>query len=309
LSGSMFDPSTANISGAGTNFVIHWTESEIKGLCPDSAGVMIEVRDVPVVTAMATSNQGCVPFDVGLYSPNVNDGQAVWTISDGTEKLNGLTINHVFSVPGTYDIQLNYTDAIGCKALPVRTQQVFAREVPKADFTFPDDIYISDSQVQLMNQTSVLSNNTYQWMIGNSAVTQTEVSPVVTFPKIGKYQVTLTATSIYGCKDEVTKTIEVKNSYNVFIPNSFTPNFDGLNDYFMPVFSKEGIDLKSFEMEIFDRWGHSLYYTKDALSKGWDGSVQNKGEPLKEEVYVYRIKYKDSDGNAYNKMGHISLLK
>ena len=67
--------------------------------------------------------------------------------------------------------------------------------------------------------------------------------------------------------------------------------------------------MKSFEMEIFDRWGHSLYHTKDATSKGWDGSIQNKGEPLKEEVYVYRVKYKDSDGNAYTKMGHISLVK
>jgi hypothetical protein len=51
-----------------------------------------------------------------------------------------------------------------------------------------------------------------------------------------------------------------------------------------------------------------LYHTKD-ISKGWDGSVQNKGEPLKEEVYVYRIKYKDTEGNAYTKTGHLTLLK
>jgi gliding motility-associated-like protein len=61
-------------------------------------------------------------------------------------------------------------------------------------------------------------------------------------------------------------------------------------------------------MEIFDRWGHSLYRTKD-IKKGWDGSIQNKGEPLKEEVYIYRIKYKDMEGNSYTKMGHLSLLK
>ncbi|MBL7933515.1 MAG: gliding motility-associated C-terminal domain-containing protein, partial [Bacteroidia bacterium] len=65
---------------------------------------------------------------------------------------------------------------------------------------------------------------------------------------------------------------------------------------------------KAFEMEIFDRWGHSIYRTKD-LAKGWDGSTQNKGEPLKEGTYVYRIKYKDMDGNSYEKMGNIALLK
>jgi gliding motility-associated-like protein len=138
-----------------------------------------------------------------------------------------------------------------------------------------------------------------------------EVNPVVTFPKIGKYQVSLVASSPLaagGCTDQVTKTIEVKNDFNIYIPTSFSPNFDGLNDYFIPVFSEYGLDAKSFEMEIFDRWGHSLYRTKD-ITKGWDGSVQNKGEPLKEEVYIYRIKYKDMDGNAYSKMGHLSLLK
>ena len=61
-------------------------------------------------------------------------------------------------------------------------------------------------------------------------------------------------------------------------------------------------------VRIFDRWGHSLYKTKD-LTKGWDGSAQNKGEALKEGTYVYRIKYKDMDGNSYEKMGNIALIK
>jgi gliding motility-associated-like protein len=81
-----------------------------------------------------------------------------------------------------------------------------------------------------------------------------------------------------------------------------------LNDDFKPVFTEYGLDLKSYEMEIFDRWGHTLFHTKD-IAKGWDGSVQNKGEPLKEEVYIYRIKYKDTEGNAYTKTGHLSLLR
>jgi gliding motility-associated-like protein len=61
-------------------------------------------------------------------------------------------------------------------------------------------------------------------------------------------------------------------------------------------------------MEIFNRWGQSLFRTTD-VNKGWDGSLQNNSESLKEEVYVYKIKYKDLDGNFYNKMGHLTLLK
>jgi gliding motility-associated-like protein len=137
-----------------------------------------------------------------------------------------------------------------------------------------------------------------------------DVNPFVTFPAIGKYQIILIATSPLaagGCTDQVEKTIEVKNDFYIYIPNAFSPNFDNLNDVFRPEISEYGLDVKSFEMEIFDRWGHSLFRTTEH-KKGWDG--KNKaGEPLKEEVYVYRIKYKDMDGNAYNKMGHVSLLK
>ncbi|MES2681264.1 MAG: gliding motility-associated C-terminal domain-containing protein, partial [Bacteroidota bacterium] len=64
-----------------------------------------------------------------------------------------------------------------------------------------------------------------------------------------------------------------------------------------------------FEMEIFNRWGASLYRSKD-VNKGWNGTIQNKGtEPLKEEVYVYKIKYKDLSGNVYNRLGHVTLLR
>ena len=62
-------------------------------------------------------------------------------------------------------------------------------------------------------------------------------------------------------------------------------------------------------MEIFDRWGKSLYHTKD-VTKGWNGTIQNKGTDLmKTDVYVYKIKYKDMDGVIYNKLGHVSVMR
>ena len=107
---------------------------------------------------------------------------------------------------------------------------------------------------------------------------------------------------------QITKVIEVKNDFNVFIPNSFTPNSDGLNDEFSPVFSKYGLDSRTFEMQIFDRWGKSIYSTKD-VTKGWDGSLNNKGDVLlKEDNYVYKLRYKDLEGRIYDKTGHITLL-
>ncbi|WP_317899957.1 gliding motility-associated C-terminal domain-containing protein [Aurantibacillus circumpalustris] len=309
---SMFNPSLAN----EINTLEYRTSPAApnEDLCPDTKEVVIEVKSAKALVLNSSAQGSCAPVEVTFNTPSTNSGEFIWTFDDGTEPLvefNNNSGSHIFTKPGTYKIQLNYKDDVGCKSNSVTTNVVYVYEVPKADFTFPDEILVSDPQIQLTNLSTTLSDNKYSWKItGVAPVTVSDgLSPFVALTKSGKYQVTLIATSVNECRDEITKTIEVKNVFNVFIPNSFSPNFDGLNDYFMPTFTKEGLDMKSFEMEIFDRWGHSIFHTKDATAKGWDGSVQNKGEPLKEEVYIYRIKYKDMDGNAYNKMGHLSLVK
>jgi len=306
--GDMFNPSIANIGNS--NLIIYETHSAFTtSLCPDTSAIRIEVRDFPTVMALSNVKEGCSPLEVILNTPNVNSGEGIWTIDDGAEQIKGLTTSHVFTRPGTYNIQFNYADGIGCKAPPVSVfPPITVYDVPKPDFQLPDEILISDPRIEIINQTQDINNSTYQWQVDNVVPVSNDVHLKVEFPKIGKYDVTLSAITIHGCKAEIRKTIEVKNDFSIFIPNSFTPNYDGLNDVFEPKFANYGLDLKSFEMEIFDRWGHSLYRTKD-VSKGWDGSFQNKGEPLKEDNYVYKIKYKDLDGNVYNKMGNFSLIK
>jgi gliding motility-associated-like protein len=132
------------------------------------------------------------------------------------------------------------------------------------------------------------------------------VNPNVIFSKIGRYEITLTSSTSNDCKDWMTKWVEVKNDFNVSIPNTFTPNYDGLNDIFIPVFTSYGFDQRSYQLEIFDRWGSLLFTTND-YKKGWDGIY--KGEVVKEDVYVYRIRFKTSDGTSFEKYGHVTLLR
>ena len=66
-----------------------------------------------------------------------------------------------------------------------------------------------------------------------------------------------------------------------------------------------GLDTKTFEMEIFDRWGHEIYRTRD-YAKGWDGTQD--GQTLKQGTYIYKIKYKDLEGKLYYQTGFLSLL-
>jgi len=303
--GSMFDPKLADLSN--NNVITYVTSSETKTLCPHTSTVRITVNKVPQVVAIAQTPQNCAPVEVEFNVPSTNGGEGEWNLGDGTEPKKGLKINHVYTSPGSYTVMFNYNFE-GCSAQAMVASPIEVYEVPVADFTMPEEVLISNPEVQLTNLSSQLGDNKYTWTIGSLYTFEGEVNPRFKLDKIGKYQITLRAENEHACKHETTKMLEVKNHFNIFIPTSFSPNFDGLNDEFKPVFTEYGLDHRQYELEIFDRWGHTLFRSKDPV-KGWDGSVQNKGEPLKEEVYVYRIKYKDMDGNAYTKMGHVSLIK
>jgi gliding motility-associated-like protein len=304
--GSMFDPRNAL---PGRNKITYQTFSiPTPTLCPDTRTIEVTVNTIPQVVAVANTDKGCAPLEVVFNTPSTNSGgEGAWYLGDGSEPKTGLIVSHVYTTPGTYSVIFNYS-LKNCKTQAEVKVPITVYPMPEANFSYPDEILISSPQIQLTNLTPALGDHKYTWLIQGQNDIEGEVHPRVEFPRIGKYQVTLVAQSHYNCKNEITKTIEVKNDFNIFIPTSFTPNYDGLNDYFKPEYTPYGLDVKSFEMEIFDRWGHVLYHTKD-ITKGWDGSINNKGEPLKEEVYIYRIKYKDVEGNAYTKMGHVTLTK
>jgi len=308
ITGSIFTPALANI---GNNNIINYlTHSETPDLCPDSSAMRIRVNDIPSVSIVRDVEKGCAPVEVVFNTPNTNVGQGRWTLGDGSEPLEGLTVSHTYTAAGTYSVVLSYWDEIGCTTQAILTNAVTVFEVPKAMFSYEpyEEVTIANPDVQFVNRSQVLGGNTYQWQIADM-YSLNDVNPMVVFPKAGDYRVTLKATTKDGCTDETSAIIVVKPEFNVFIPNSFSPNLDGINDAFLPVFSVYGLDAKTFDMEIFDRWGTSLYHTKDS-TKGWDGTIQNKGsEPLKEDVYVYKVKYKDLEGKIYNKLGYVTLVR
>ncbi|MCC6372205.1 MAG: gliding motility-associated C-terminal domain-containing protein, partial [Bacteroidia bacterium] len=303
---SMFDP---NQVAVGTNSVFYRTHSmPTPSLCPDEKVLTLNVGTITPIAPRTAPSIGCVPYETILNVPGVDDGTAMWVFGDGSDPKQELTTSHVYTSPGHYTATLAYVNRMGCPSTPVTVATFTVHELPAPDFSAPEEIFISDPVVQFTNLTPSINSNKYTWKIEGMA-NSTEVNPNVPFPKIGRYNVTLLAENPNTtCKAEITKPLDVKNDFNVFIPSSFSPNFDGVNDIFIPVFTAYGLDTKTYEFEVFDRWGHSIFRTKD-VTKGWDGTVNNKGEAMKEEVYVYKIKYKDLDGNLYNKIGHVSLLK
>ena len=96
-----------------------------------------------------------------------------------------------------------------------------------------------------------------------------------------------------------------KSGYSVlFLPNTFTPNHDGVND----IFSGIGTDITYFNMRIFNRWGAMIFETAD-MEKGWDGSY--KGEIVPDGIYCYVIRYStpSSFDQQFKKEGYVLLLR
>jgi gliding motility-associated-like protein len=107
-----------------------------------------------------------------------------------------------------------------------------------------------------------------------------------------------------GCT--ATDTIEVKQDCYIDIPNAFTPNGDGINDYFLPrpLLAK---GLATFKLSIYNRWGQLIFETEQIEGRGWDGKLNGVEQP--EGVFVYKLDATFKDGQIENRQGNITLIR
>lgn len=87
---------------------------------------------------------------------------------------------------------------------------------------------------------------------------------------------------------------------SLYVPNSFTPNGDGLNDTWFPA----QYNNKRVEFWIFDRWGQELYYS---TGQPWDGTYKN--QPCQIDAYVFLVRWTDQDNRVHQHVGHVNLVK
>lgn len=114
---------------------------------------------------------------------------------------------------------------------------------------------------------------------------------------------TCTITNINGCEKKCIYDIELKDPLKtLYVPNSFTPNNDNLNDIFFPVIPY----YKNATMQIFNRWGILIYNTND-IQNGWDGTFKNSKLP--NDVYTYKIDVEFLDNTTKTQTGNVTLIR
>jgi gliding motility-associated-like protein len=115
----------------------------------------------------------------------------------------------------------------------------------------------------------------------------------------------LRVTTQYGCS--TTDSIEVFNRCYIEIPNAFTPDGDGVNDYFFPrqLLSR---GVSEFYMVIYNRWGEKVFETNNVEGRGWDGRLN--GTLQSQDVYIYQMKVRFTDTNEEQKyQGNVTLIR
>ena len=139
------------------------------------------------------------------------------------------------------------------------------------------------------------------WDFDNGEIS-TEQNPTITFSDTGVYIVSLMVTNTYGCSDKSTE-ISVRPEFTLFIPNSFTPNGDGLDDDFMAY----GEGMIQYKMMIYSRWGENIFQSNDKAF-GWNGK-NRFDENVSAGIYLYHITITDFNTKSWVYNGDVNLMR
>jgi gliding motility-associated-like protein len=214
------------------------------------------------------------------------------------------SVVNIYDNYGCYDISLTATTAEGCTATLTQQDYVCVNEIIAS---FEPNTYEQPITNPVFEFANTSQNATsYEWSFGDNTYTNF-INTNHTYNEYGVYQVMLVAFAQDGCSDTAYQVITVKDVVIIYIPNTFTPNDDGLNDLFIPQLTA-GFDRNDgYEFNIYNRWGEIIFQSTQAL-EGWDGTFN--GSPVQNGTYIWTIRFKDSMSNKiYDYNGHVNVVR
>ena len=246
-----------------------------------------------------TSNYNCLSDQFTFENSGENINTWIWT-SNGIEFGNKKKVTRVFTTDSSYDVKLFVSNG-GCND----TQDtVLNLKRVKAIFTATPIICPTDTV--FISNLSIGNILSYQWNFDNGNTSTLKDPPPQQYPFIKKehyYTITLSVVSP-GCTDSTSQKIRVLNNCYIDLPNSFTPNGDGVNDYFYPL---NAFKADNLTFMVYNRWGNKVFESHD-WTKKWDGTF--KGNPQSAGVYIWYMDYKNHDTQIqYHKKGTVLLIR
>ena len=308
----------SNANGGSGVYVYQWfTGSQIVGnkdslnVCPSSSTTyVVQVTDncgssvydtvhyiitsPPLIVSMSPQVEIC-PGDSAYISASAIGGYGnyhfLWTF-------NGDTSQGIWVKPyNTFSYQVIVSD--DCQTFSVSGFATVNVIKPDANFIAFSQNLVEGLPVSFQNLTT--NGYTYEWYFGDGGYS-TLVHPTNVYDNPGTYYVTLIAMDAKGCIDSITKPIIIQEEFYIYIPNTFIPDGNRLNEYFSGSF----IGVQWIKMEIFNRWGELIYYTEDQNFR-WNGTYDNKAVP--DGTYTWKLTYKPNHNVEGLLTGHVNVIR
>jgi gliding motility-associated-like protein len=268
----------------------------------------VTVNPLAISIMLANDTAGCEDFTVVFNAVSDIGVNYSWNFGDGSPSLTGEPVTYTYPNPGSYNVTLTVTTALGCVSSITNNNYIDVFPSPIAAFTYsPSTITQTAPEVTFTDGSTGETTWAWDFDYPSGGTMDTLQNPVYSYADSGSYVVQLIVTNNLGCADTAYNNLYVVPEYVLYAPNAFTPtNHDGLNDTFIP--QGVGIDPNHFEMFIFDRWGNQIFKTTD-VNKGWDGHANGGANVAQIDVYVWKINTKDSKANDHHYVGTVTLVK
>jgi gliding motility-associated-like protein len=263
--------------------------------CRDTAYATIEVDSISAIRIAASDTVFCNGLSstfTGMFTTLGNTGYT-WDLGDGHDIDNVNPLTHSYEHEGVYTVNLHafYRACPDTNA----TQKIVVFDHPGISLG-PDTAICPGGTVIFLEDQLNADNPKARWRWSTG-----EVGPKLGVVAPGIYGVTVT---VDGCSGS--DTVIVRQDCYMALPNVFSPNGDGVNDYFFPrpLLAK---GLATFKMDIYNRWGQLIFTTNKTEGSGWDGKFNDVVQP--EGVYVYVIDATFVDGQKERHQGNVTLIR
>lgn len=275
--------------------------------CTNVKSKSVYVNAKPVVQFTANNKTGCpslcVPFTNNSY---ITAGTIVtyqWLFGDDSSPIYLKNPTHCYE-SGNFNVTLKCVSDSGCISTLNMPAFVNVYPSPTAGFNVtPEEIDEFQPIINVQNTAIGATSVTYTFDFGMIYNTPNFTHTLNTDGP-GRVLLLQVVTNSYGCKDTVLKAIDIKPGFAIYIPNAFTPNGDNLNDGF----GAKGVGIESFQMWIYDRWGHIIFESSD-INDYWKGNAKGSSEPIEDGVYVWKAQVKDVFHKNHDLTGHVTVIK
>jgi len=274
----------------------------------DTTGVIQWFPAPPVIIIQPNTYFGCAPATIyftNLSEPIDESYHIVWYFGDGDSSVNIISPTHLYATPGIYNVRVEITSPLGCYKYADFTKLIVVEAPPVANFSCDPDSALTNFNNTVHFIDSSVGAAHWNWQFG-PGFTTIEQNPTFTFQDTGVVNVRLIVTHPAGCKDSITKELDIRPVITWYMPNAFTPNGDGTNDDFYGKGFLTGVT--NFNMTIWNRWGEMVYKTSNPTDK-WNGEKHNSEGLSPEGVYVYTVSFTGPRGEKNEFKGYATLVR